>query len=336
MSLQPFLFNQDFLKEFRKNQGMEDYPTVTQDGGRGPFAGGGNLPLVRGRGDFGIGGTPNWNIRMPGPSSGDFGPGGNVFPGPPQQNPENQQPWWWPTDIPFKPGNQTGGGGDYFNTPEMQYALGKFVAPLTGREQRGLGLQDILSGQQFSAGQGGFDELSKTLSGAYTDPNRNPFLSSVLESSYKALQPFQERERSKLRSSAELAGQGGGFSSPLLGQEEVLSEDVLNNLANQIAQLSFGEYGRERGYQQQAGQEARGLPGQGIAGLFGGGGLERGIGQNALSSLYNEFQRMTGAGQQDMQDILKFLSYITGPQPAQYGPSPFESLVGAATPFIRW
>jgi hypothetical protein len=248
---------------------------------------------------------------------------------------------WAPT--PNNAPRYSGGGKDSFsrpggeyNTPNVNYGLDKFTAPLSGREKRGMGLEDILAAFQFGAGGKGFDELGKTTGGFYTDPHRNPFFKDVLSTSYEAMQPFLEKEQSRLRGEATAAGQGGGFSSPLFQQEGELSKNVLDTLSKEIAGMSFGEYGRERGYQERAGQESRGLPGQAVEGQMRGGGLERGIAQDALSKIYGEFQRLTGMGEQDMQNIMKILSLVIGPQQTQYGKSPFESIAGAATPFIRW
>jgi hypothetical protein len=223
-----------------------------------------------------------------------------------------------------------------FQSPDYSYAYDKFTAPISSREKRGLNLEDILSGYQFGAGGEGFNQLQKTTRGDYTSPTANPFFKDVLSTAYEALQPFIGRETSRLQSEATAVGQGGGFSSPLLGQEEQLSENVLNQLGAQIAPMLFGEYGRERGYQEAGGRESRQLPGQAVAGQVQAGGLERTIGQDALTKLQGEFQRLTGMSEQDTQDMLKILSLIIGPQQTQYGPSPFESIASAATPFIKW
>jgi hypothetical protein len=230
--------------------------------------------------------------------------------------------------------NPTGGvGGRYY---DPNYAMiGTRTAPLSFAESMGVEAAPDIAKLQLLSSIPGFEELRKTLGGGYAS-TENPFFKNALSSSYEALQPAIAREQSRLTGQATLMGQGGGVSSPLMGQSRELSENVLNTLGADVSNKLFGEYGRERGYQNAAMGQALGMPSEALGTLFGAGGLERGIAQSALDSMYQDFLRQQGIEQENQAQGAGLVGGYASqkPQPVQYGASPFQSLLGGAASLL--
>src|SRR6266513_1370598 len=231
----------------------------------------------------------------------------------------------------YNPGSSSLFGSDY---PGANYGmLGTLTAPLSSGESQAIDIAPFLASGQLSGFSPSLSELIKTIGGAYTDPTNNPFFKDVLSSTYAGLQPFEEQEQQKLLSEATAFGQGAG-SSPLINQEGLLSENVLNQLSSTIAPLLFQQYGTERGIQNQAMNLGLGMGDQALNTLTGTGGLERGVAQNSLDKMYQEYLRNIGLSEADIQSALGFTSggiSVPYEQPTQYGPSGLSQLLGTGS-----
>ena len=114
-------------------------------------------------------------------------------------------------------------------SPESEVAL-------AGQAGRAISGSPLLSGAQ--------DYTGDVLSGKFTDPSSNPFLSGVSDAVLSEVQP-------RVASTFSRAGRTGG--SPL--QAEALGRGVSRGMAPYL----FGEYGRERGIQEAAAARAPAL-----------------------------------------------------------------------------
>ncbi len=125
-----------------------------------------------------------------------------------------------------------------------EFFPGSTVIPFAPETEAALGAQTgrSLLGSPLLGQAGGY--TSDVLSGQYLSPESNPFLSQVADMVRSEVQPA-------VQSSYGLAGRTG--TSP--GATEAMSRGISRGLAPYL----FGEYGRERGFQESAAARAPGL-----------------------------------------------------------------------------
>ena len=148
----------------------------------------------------------------------------------------------WPKQKPFLQTGFQQAESNVLNRP-LEYFPGSTVVPFSPESQGALGAQTnrAVQGNPLLGQAQGY--TSDVLGGQFTDPATNPFMSNVLDSTISSV-------RQNVDSGF---AQGGRFGSPAhagtFGKE----------MGRAMSPYLFGEYGRERGFQQDAANLAPGL-----------------------------------------------------------------------------
>ena len=158
--------------------------------------------------------------------------------------------------------------------------------------------------------------LSQTLGGQFLTPTNNPFLQQTLNLQEQRFKQGLSQGLNQLTSAFGLAGQGATSSGALAGQGRLLTERSLDQFGRNVGDILSQNFGRERGFQQQA-ISLTGQPIQQALALGGLGGLQRNIQQQQLT-----------ADQIPIGLLLSLLNATPFAFP-QFGASPFSQNVGA-------
>ena len=158
-----------------------------------------------------------------------------------QKSVQTNEPW--AAQIPYLKTGFARSETDVLDRP-LSYFPDSTVVPFSSESELALGGQAgrALEGSPLLTGAQGY--TGDVLSGKFTDPSSNPFLSGVSDAVLSDVQP-------RVASTFARAGRTGG--SPLAA--EALGRGVSRGMAPYL----FGEYGRERGIQESAAARAPGL-----------------------------------------------------------------------------
>lgn len=234
---------------------------------------------------------PGWPVevgtgRRVNPETGaPIGLGGNS-PGPHVE--ENLTPEPLPGFAP--PSGFGSGSPNTNNMPWLQAWNGPFAAPLSPWESKGIkGISDF-------ADQGfGLDKaqnyLNDVFGGKYLNGNDPNF--AAIESSGETLKQMEDDRALRELQSRAAAG-GNAISGALMGQEGDYLRGSNAAFQNMMAQLRAANYGRERGFQQEAVNGARGISGDILSGygaLTAAGGIPREIADREIAGQYGDFLR---------------------------------------------
>ncbi len=224
------------------------------------------------------------------------GGGGNSQPSVTTQTTTSEP--WEAQKAPLERGFQR--AEDLYQSDVPQYFPDSTVTPFSPESQMamGAGAQRAIAGNPLLAQ--GQQQQSNTIGGQYTDPTSNPFYKNLIDSSVAAVRPGIDS----------MFNMGNRAGSP--GHAEALGRGFGNAFGPQL----FQDYGRERGLQQQAAQNA---PAMAQADYYdidklGQIGAQReGKSGNVLQDLINRFN----FGQTvDQNKLAQFMQTVGG---AQYG-----------------
>ena len=180
--------------------------------------------------------------------------------------------------------------------------------------------QDLLG--TAMGGSGGLDYLRRVTGGEFL--GGNPYLEGQIDAASQGItRRFNEAIAPGIETRLSMAGALGG------DEERTLAGEAQRNLAGELANLEtgirFGEYGRERGLQQQAGLALPGAFGQEIdTGLAAAGGLSG----NVFQDLQARMAAATAAGsgfRADQGLALQGAGMVPGLYGAQF--APYEQLL---------
>ena len=170
----------------------------------------------------------------------EYGGGGTNTGGTTTTSTQTTEPW-----AEQKPFLQTGfqeAETNVLNRP-LSYFPGPTVVPFAPETQAAMGAQTnrALEGSPLLGQAQGY--TGDVLGGQFLDPSSNPFLANVSDSVLSAIRPGVDS----------MFAQGGRAGSP--SHAEALGRGVSRGIAPYL----FGEYGRERGIQENAAARAPGL-----------------------------------------------------------------------------
>lgn len=220
--------------------------------------------------------------------------------------------------------------GQGADMPWLDAWEGPFAAPMSPWENQGLeGLSDF-AGNDFGLGEAE-DYLSRVFGGDYLSGNEPNF--QAIEDSGRVLQEMQDDRALREMQSRAAAG-GNALSGALLQSEGDYLRGSNASFNNMMAQLRAANYGRERGFQQDAVRGALGLSDQRLGGfgaLMGAGAVPREIADREIAGQYGDFLRQG----RDFRDAYRYpdeLALATartgypGSHPVLFGDSDAEQL----------
>ena len=212
--------------------------------------------------------------------------------------------------------------------------IGTTVAPLSPNEQQGVNIAG-------SSAQGGMSLFNPSVSGIMNilkgnfpglDQETGNMMSTLFGSLWNEAQPALERGKSAIESEATGLGQSGGISTPAASEIGNLYQNILENILGQTTQAGVNQYGQNLGLQSALFQLGMQQPQNAINQLLQTGGLQRGIGQEALNSLYQQYLQQLGLSQSNISNIMNMVTggiEVPYEPPTQYQPSPFGQVSSA-------
>jgi len=208
------------------------------------------------------------------------------------------------------------------------------TAPLSTAQQGAVGVAEAATPGQFSLFNPSVGSIMDILQGKFPDfsASISPEVNMLTSAGFEAAQPELEQGVAQIESAATGAGQTG-VSTPAAGEIGSLYQNVLNSVLSNAVGAGANQYGQNLGLKSALAQLGLQQPSASIANLTSTGGLEQNTAQAALTSLYQQFLQQTGLSENDINAILSYvLGGVAVPNepPTQYGPSPFQELVGAA------
>jgi len=231
-------------------------------------------------------------------------------------------------------GNGGFSGNIYDPSLNPNYGLiGTTVAPLSPNEQQGVNISG-------SSAQGGMSLFNPSVSGIMNIlqgnfPGLNQATGNMMNTLFGSLwneaQPALEQGIQSIESEATGLGQSGGISTPAAGLIKDLYSQTLSNILGQTTQAGVNQYGQDLGLQSALFNLGMQQPQNAINQLLQTGGLQRGVGQEALNSLYQQYLQQLGLSQSNISNIMNMVTggiEVPYEPPTQYGPSQFGQVSG--------